>query len=294
MTTDTFPIKRRLSVHRRAYLALAFGVFCVAWGATLIKIANVPGPASAFYRLLVASCVLLPWQARYLPFRSQSKLILWTALAGVLFAVNAVLWNTSLLLTSAANSTVLANTAPLWVGLGTLVFFGQRLPRGFWTGLVVAFCGVVLLVGRDMLLHPSFGLGDLLAMGAAFLYSGSLLIIQRVRQSLNAFAVTTLMAAVGAVIVFGMCLAFGTPLTGYSLRTWLALLTLGVVSHVGGIVSVNYAIAHIGAAITSVTMLGQAALSATVALLVLGETLAPLQILGGALVLGGVYLVHRR
>lgn len=283
-----------MSDKRRAYLALGLGVLCVAWSATLVKLASVPGPVSAFYRLLFASLILLPWQAPHLPLRARPTLSALAVAGGVLFALNAVLWNTSLLLTTAANSTVLANTAPLWVGLGTLGLFRQRLPRLFWPGLAVAFGGVTLLLGRDLLVNPRFGLGDLLAMAAAVLYAASLLITQRVRQQLNAFVVTTLMAASGVVILLLLCLALGAPLAGYPLRTWLALLALGLVSHVGGLVATNYALPVIGAAAVSVTMLGQSALSATIAAVVLGETLAPLQLVGGALVLGGVWLVHRR
>jgi len=62
MPTDT-PIAAHALVgqHRLlAYLALAAGVICIAWSAIFVRWTDIPGPASAFYRLLLPALVLLP------------------------------------------------------------------------------------------------------------------------------------------------------------------------------------------------------------------------------------------
>jgi drug/metabolite transporter (DMT)-like permease len=59
----------------------------------------------------------------------------WLALlAGVSRGVDAGLWSTEITLTGAANLTLLANTVPVWVGLGAMLLFGERLGTGFWAG----------------------------------------------------------------------------------------------------------------------------------------------------------------
>jgi len=45
-----------------AYLALLAAVAGVAWSAILVRWAGVPGVTSAFYRVLVAGAVLVPWR----------------------------------------------------------------------------------------------------------------------------------------------------------------------------------------------------------------------------------------
>ena len=118
-----------------AYLALAAGILCIGFSAIFVKLAGVPGPVSAFYRILIAGMVILPWwlfRGSSLPSRRDLFL---TLAGGVFFALDLALWNTSLLLTSAATATLLANNAPLWVGLGAVFLFRERLSLYYWLGL---------------------------------------------------------------------------------------------------------------------------------------------------------------
>ena len=43
-----------------AYLALVAGIVCIAWSAIFVRWTDIPGAASAFYRMLVPALVLLP------------------------------------------------------------------------------------------------------------------------------------------------------------------------------------------------------------------------------------------
>jgi drug/metabolite transporter (DMT)-like permease len=83
------------------------------------------------------------------------------------------------------------------------------------------------------------------------------------------------------------------PLTGYSPQTYLAFLGAALVSQVGGYLSVGYALGHLPASVVSPTMIGQPLVTTILAIPLLGETLSPAQLLGGASVLLGIYLVHR-
>jgi hypothetical protein len=46
----------------KAYLVLAVAIAGIAWSAIFVRWAGIPGSASAFYRVLVAGAVLLPWR----------------------------------------------------------------------------------------------------------------------------------------------------------------------------------------------------------------------------------------
>jgi drug/metabolite transporter (DMT)-like permease len=96
------------------------------------------------------------------------------------------------------------------------------------------------------------------------------------------------------LILLPINLAGGYQLTGFSELTWLALISLGLVSQLGGWLAINYALGHLSAARVSVSLLGQAVVTALVGIPVLGEILTVNQIAGGILVLGGIYLVHQR
>ena len=82
-------------------------------------------------------------------------------------------------------------------------------------------------------------------------------------------------------------------MAGFSLNTWLALVGLGLVSQLGGWLSINYALGYIPATRVSVTALAQAVVTTLVAIPLLGELPTQVQVVGGALVLGGIYWVYR-
>jgi len=92
-----------------------------------------------------------------------SRYHLWiAALGGLFFAGDLAAWNTSVLLTSAASATLFGNTSPLWVSLGALFLFKEKLGRGFWAGLGLALVGALIILGENFSAQPSVGLGSLL------------------------------------------------------------------------------------------------------------------------------------
>lgn len=278
----------------RAYLALAAGALCIGWSAIFVKLAGVPGPASAFYRMLVSGLVLVPWRlAQRRPWPARPVVLL-VVVGGVFYVVNLALWNTSLLLTSAAVATLLANNAPLWVGLGTLLVFRQRLSGRYWLGLLVALSGMLVLMGVGQGWHGRAALGAVLAVGASLAYAVYLLTTQRARAHVDTLSFMTLSTVIGVAVLWVMNVAMRTPLTGYAVKSWLALAAMGLVSQLGGWLAINYALGHIKAAHVSVTLLSQAVIATLLAMPLLGEIPRPHQIVGGAIVLSGIYLVNQR
>src|SRR5262249_20900416 len=163
---------------------LALGILCIAMSAIFVKWAGLPGAVSAFYRLVIAVAVLgLPFAARAARGRVVRDRRVWALalLAGVFFAADLAIWNTGLLITSAANATLLGNDAPIIVGLGALLLFRERLRASYWLGLVVGLFGMSLIAGWDLLSGSRLGVGDLLALLAGVSYGGYLLATQRIR-----------------------------------------------------------------------------------------------------------------
>ena len=89
-------------------------------------------------------------------------------------------------------------------------------------------------------------------------------------------------------------LALGVSLQLPHGRTLWAVLGLGLVSQLGGYLALTYALGHLPATITSISLLTQGPLTALLAAWLLAEPLTTPQILGGLLVLCGVGLAHRR
>lgn len=278
----------------RAGGALAIGVVSIAWSAIFVRWAvGVSGPASAFYRALIATVVLLPvWLLRRRPLPPRRALAV-AGLAGIFFACDLACYNTSILGTSAAIATLLGNVSPFCVAIATWLLFRHRLQSAFWIGLAIAFAGVAAIISTDVHHHAAIGIADVLGIAAGVCFAGYLMATERARTSFDTLSLTTLSIAASTVALFGICAILRAPLSGYAPASWAALIGLGLVSQVGGYLALTYALGHLPATLTSVVLLLQAPLTAVLALPLLGEHLLPVQIVGGALVLVGVYIVTR-
>jgi drug/metabolite transporter (DMT)-like permease len=278
------------------YLALGFAVLALGFSAIFVKWANVPGAVSGFYRVALAAAVMTvpvaPRARREWPWPRQAAWL--AALAGIFFAGDLASWNTAVLITNAANATLFGNTAPLWVGLGALLLFKEKLRPVFWAGMLLAMIGAAVILGSDFLTHPRLGVGDLLALLAGLFYGAFMLATQRARQGLSAMTSWWISAVTSSAALLLVGLLLQQPLTGYPLASYLSLLALALVTQAGGYLAINYALGHLSASLVSPTLLGQPVLTAILAMPLLGEPLLPAQIVGGLMVLAGIWLVHRQ
>jgi drug/metabolite transporter (DMT)-like permease len=277
------------------YFALLVGILCIAWSAIFVRWTDMPGPASGFYRMLIPAVVLLPtWLFdRRSPSVSLKTLAI-IAIGGLFFALDLALYNTSILRTSVANATLFGNNMPIVVGLLSWFFFGKRPPLAFWLGLLCAFAGALVIVWADMSRHLSFGSGDAMALGAAACFAVYLMATERVRKTTSTLVFLRLAILSGAIFLFVINLVLGTSLAIPAGRSWAALLGLGLVSQLGGYLALTYALGHLPATVTSITLLAQVPLTAVLGAWLLAEPLAGAQLLGGALVLVGIGLANRR
>src|SRR4030065_208599 len=151
----------------------------------------------------------------------------------------------------------------------------------------------MIVLGSDFLLHPTIGLGDLLAMAAGIFYAGDFLVTERGRQKLDTLSYLWLVDLIATLTLLVISLGMKMPLTGYPTQSWLAFLGAALVSQVGGYLSIGYALGHLPASVVSPTLIGQPVVTALLAIPLLGEALRTEQWLGGLVVLVGIYLVHR-
>jgi drug/metabolite transporter (DMT)-like permease len=277
------------------YIALCVGIICLSFSAMFGKWANAPGPVIGFYRIGLATLVLLPiflYRMRKNDVKLPKSVWLLPTLGGIFTAFDHGTWNSSLRYTSAANATLLGNTAPLWVALFTWLVFRQKLKGLFWLGLALTLGGAVTVLGSDFIRHPTIGLGDLLALAAGVFYAGYFLVTERGRQNLDTLSYVWLVDCVAALTLLGISVGMKMPLSGYPARSYLAFLGAALISQVGGYLSIGYALGHLPASIVSPTLIGQPVVTALLAIPLLGEALRTEQWLGGLVVLAGIYLVH--
>jgi drug/metabolite transporter (DMT)-like permease len=116
------------------YFALFFGLTAMGSSAIFVKWAEAPGSVFGFYRMAIAIAICaIPFSLQIKRAGPVSQRHLWLAVLGGLFlALDLWLWNSAVLITSAANATLFGNTSVIWVSLGALILFKERLRPAFW------------------------------------------------------------------------------------------------------------------------------------------------------------------
>ncbi len=277
-----------------AYLALFVGLIAIGFSAIFVSQAGVPGTVASFYRMAIPTVILAAPAIKRLRERKwYGPPLRWAFFGGLLFALDLAFWSSGVVLSGATIPTLLANTAPVWVGLGALLFFREKLPRKFWFGLAIALLGTALVLGLESFGAMSFDLGALLGLTAGLFYAGYFLITQIGRKWLDVLSYFWVSGVTATAALFIYNLLLNQPMWGFTTKTFFNLLALGLISQGVGVLAINYVQGLLPATIVSTTLLGQPVVTALLAAPLLGEELQPAQIVGGAAVLLGVYIVHR-
>lgn len=277
-----------------AFAALLLGAAAIAFAPIFVRLSDTAPTASAFWRVALALVPLWIW-AGLSPHAKRAGALPWKPLilAGLCFAGDLGAWHISIMYTTVANSTLEANFAPIFVTLGAWLLFRQRVSRLFLVALAVTLGGAVLLIGPNFALGGRALLGDALGVLTAVFYAGYMLAIKSASartSTASLMAVTTTVAAV-ALLPYG--LATADVFMPQSAGGWLVLLGLALIPHIAGQSLIAYGFAHLPASFSSVSLLLQPVLATIYAWALLGETVGPAQMLGGTVVLAGIYLARR-
>jgi drug/metabolite transporter (DMT)-like permease len=283
-----------MTTDRRALAALLAGAVLIGLGPIFVRLIDVGYTAAGFWRTALSLPVLLPWlllQRRTAePTNGQRSTLPWLWLAGAFFAGDLALWHQSIRYTSVANATLLANLAPVFITLASFVLFRERVSPRFLAGLVLAVAGAAVLVGNSSAISSQTVLGDLCGVASAMFYAGYLLGVSRLRQSRSAVAVMWWSGLACSLVLLPIVLWLGEPLWPQSLQGWAVLIALALLSQVCGQGLIAYALAHLPASFSAVSLLVQPVAAAVFAWMLLNEAFGLQQAIGGMIVLAGIVL----
>ena len=277
-----------------ALAALLLGACSIAFAPIFVRLSETGPTASAFWRTALAVPFLWGW-ALSTPRAGDGghPLAAPMLLAGVFFAGDLAVWHFSILFTSVANSTLLANLAPIFVTVGAWALFGQRVTRTFLAGMAIAMAGAFVLVG------PSFGLGgrqllgDALGVVTAVFYGAYMLAVKHLRAARSTAHVMAVSTTVTAVVLLPLALASGESMIPVTAAGWATLFGLALVCQSAGQSLIAYAMAHLPASFSSVSLLLQPAMATLYAWALLGERAGLAQLAGGAVILLGIWLARK-
>ena len=276
---------------RLAWPTALAGIFAFSFSAALYKLSGAPPAVGSALRFAYATPILVLLAARAGTLR-PGRDFKPGALAGVIVGLEVVVWNESTLRIGAGPSTVIVNTASLWLMAFAALFLGRRAPLRAVGGAVVVLMGLVLLRGVGA--HGLDVIGVVLGVIAAALYGAYILVFDAaVTRAEN--RVTPVMwstaAAVPVSVACAVVLGESFSLTAGQ-HAWLALLGIGV--QACGWLLVARTLRWFSAVAVSILLLLQPVLATVWGIAFLDEHLEAVQFLGIAIVLIGVAIARPR
>lgn len=263
------------------------------WGVTntLVKLSHLSALTFAVYRLWLGAALL------FLALLVGRRRITWgharaAVPAGMLFGVQIAFWFGALKHTSLVDATMISALQPALVLLVAGRMFGERA-AGRDVALALASLVGVAIVTLGTSGTPAWSLGgDLLAVAALVGWTAYMLMSKRARDRVPALQYMAVVFLVAAVVIVPIALVGGAPLGGIRSTDWLILVVF-VAGASSGHVLLAWAHTSVDVTLSSTLLLAQPVVTSVAALLILGEPIPPLAIVGGAVVLGSLGAVVR-
>lgn len=277
-----------------ALAALVAGAVAIAFSPIFVRLSELGPTATGFYRAILAVPPLWLWlrvKPQAAAARPLSPLLI--LLPGLLFAGDLFFWHLSIKYTSVANATLLANFSPVIVALGAWLVLKERLNRLFLLAMAVAICGALMLVGSSLQVGGGNVLGDFFGFITACFYGVYMVAVAKLRGSHGTQALMLWSSLVTGLALLPAALLMGEGLLPATMQGWGTLFALAWISHALGQGLIAFALGHLPASFSSLVVLVQPVMAAVFGWLWLGETLTPLQIAGGLVVLAGITLARR-
>lgn len=279
------------------YAILLIGIVGLSMAGVFYKLSAAPVATIVAYRMLMAtlltvplalmSGVLAPRQGRVRFGRADVAI---SALSGIFFALDILLWAASIQFTTVASAALVVSTDPIFVALLAWVLFHERPSPLLLGGIAIGVAGMLLVVGHDMRLSGRALLGDGLAICAALCETGYLLVGRHVRQRIDAPRYTLVVYAASAAVVWLVVAATRTQ-TAMTPHDFLMAFALAAVVTMLGHSLISQSLGHLPAAVVAASFLAQPILSALAALAFIHQAIAPTTVLGGLVALAGIGIV---
>jgi drug/metabolite transporter (DMT)-like permease len=275
------------------YIALTTGVIAISTGAILVRLADAPSLVIAAYRVGLAALILIP-----LAIHTSRREILalnasdWkiAALSGLFLSMHFAAWVTSLKFTSVANSVVLVNTSPVWVGIFAPFITGEKLKPMVFFSIFLSVFGVLAIGIGDSASGNTALLGDLLALSGGVCAAGYLMMGRRLRQKLSLIAYVSICYGGAACILWSIVIGFRFQIWGFGTQTVAAFVLMALFPQLIGHSCYNWALKYFSTSFIAVSLLGEPIGATIFAYILFHEGLTLMKVIGGLVIMAAIYM----
>ncbi len=284
-------------IRNHPIIMIIVGIFGISLSSIFVKYSSAPSSVTAMYRLLWTVLLQSPVifasrQMRTELIGTKSKTILLCSMSGLFLAIHFVLWFESLNHTSVASSTTIVCTEVIWVSLGYCFLMKGRISFKAIIAIAVTLLGSMLIAFSQSAdkthLH-----GVILALLAAIAVAVYMLIGRVVRTDTSTTVYTYIVYSVCALTLIIICIIQRINPFKYGANPVFIGLLLAVFSTILGHSIFSWCLKYFSPSFVSASKLCEPVVAAILAVVLFAEIPHPVQLIGGALILGGVYYYSR-
>lgn len=285
-------------IEKHPMIMIVIGVIGISLSAIFVRFSEAPSAVTATFRLLWTVLLMTPVVLGKKEIRREltqvdKKTALLSIFSGISLAFHFFLWFESLAHTSVASSTTIVCTEVIWVSLGFCLFLKGKLSLKAAAAIAVTFGGSILIALADSSGGGTHLYGDILALLAAVAVAVYTLLGRIVREKVSTSVYTYIVYLSCAASLLVMCLVQKQGLFDYGVSSIIVGLLLAVFSTILGHSIFSWCLKFFSPSFVSASKLCEPVVAAVFAAFLFDEIPAPLQLLGSALILGGVIWYSR-
>jgi len=254
------------------------------------SVATVPALVLAFWRMLTASGMLWGYSvirpAGKLSSTNKKRIIF----AGIFLGCHFACFFLGVRNTSIANATLLGCMAPIFT-VFISIFQKKKINNMTYVGLFVAMVGGLIIQSGDVSLNSANLFGNSVALLSALFIAITFVLAGQIRQETDSVVYGRSLFFVASITVFLISIVAGDSIMDFKEKDILWFLFLGLVPSIFGHNLLNYAVKYVTPTAVSSVPLGEPIIASLFGLLLFGEAIPVGALLGGPVVLVGVYII---
>lgn len=262
-----------------------------AWGVgpLMTRAMSVSTQTLVFWRLIVG-VPLMAVIAYATGGGFTTALLKRTAVPGILFSLSMMTGFASVQRTSVANATLITTLQPALVLLVAPRLFNERWRRRTLVLSSSAFAGVLLVVLAAASTSGAHVSGDLLALANVCIWTTYFVMTKRLRnEGIHSWSFLAAVFLWSNVVVVPWALLTTNDIGQMNKFDWIRVVGMAAGPGVVGHGAMTWAQRHIDVTLASLLGLMSPVISTVGAWIIFDQTLRPLQVLGGAVVLASLY-----
>ncbi|HAE42358.1 MAG TPA: EamA family transporter [Clostridiales bacterium] len=272
------------------------GLLFSSMSSMFIRIIDAPAIKIATYRLIAASFFfMIPFTVNC--FRNKSTLskkgVILAMVSGFFLAGHFATWISSLSYTTVSSSTVLVSLSPLFVASYNVIVLKERVLKIQIIGILVTIIGAVIISAGDFKISGDAIFGDFLAFLGAIFVAGYLIIGRNVRKNMALVDYVFVTYSSSAILLLALSVFLKIDLSFSSATNLTLMITHGLVSSGLGHTIYNWMLQYTTSTFVSTATLGEPVIASVMAYTFLNETPTLQTIIGGIIVIAGLYVFTR-